>query len=276
LRRPRIVLCCMGHRQRGEVGVSGNGVVLQARGINKSFGAVQALKDVDFEVRPSEVVALIGDNGAGKSTLINVITGVLEPDSGEIIFEGERVKFASPHDARERGIETVYQDLAVAPQLDAVANIFLGRERRMTGILGRFGFLDQQKMRKETDEQLEELHVRIPDVSKPLSTFSGGQRQGVAVARAVMWASKVVIMDEPTAALGVAQVGMVLDLVRRVRQTGIPVVFISHNMPQVFDVADRIVVLRLGEVVAELDPKKASTDDAVAAMTGSLRGEERV
>jgi ABC-type sugar transport system ATPase subunit len=266
----------MGRRQRGEVGVSGNGVVLQARGINKSFGAVQALKDVDFEVRPSEVVALIGDNGAGKSTLINVITGVLEPDSGEIIFEGERVKFASPHDARERGIETVYQDLAVAPQLDAVANIFLGRERRMTGILGRFGFLDQQKMRKETDEQLEELHVRIPDVSKPLSTFSGGQRQGVAVARAVMWASKVVIMDEPTAALGVAQVGMVLDLVRRVRQTGIPVVFISHNMPQVFDVADRIVVLRLGEVVAELDPKKASTDDAVAAMTGSLRGEERV
>jgi simple sugar transport system ATP-binding protein len=131
-------------------------------------------------------------------------------------------------------------------------------------------------MRKETDEQLEELHVRIPDVTKPLSTFSGGQRQGVAVARAVMWASKVVIMDEPTAALGVAQVGTVLDLVRRVRQTGIPVVFISHNMPQVFDVADRIAVLRLGEMVAELDPRKASTDDAVGAMTGSLRGEERV
>jgi ABC-type sugar transport system ATPase subunit len=259
-----------------EVSVNGDGAVLQARGINKSFGAVQALKNVDFEVRPGEVVALIGDNGAGKSTLINVITGVLEPDSGEIIFEGERVEFASPHDARERGIETVYQDLAVAPQLDAVANIFLGRERRMAGIMGWFGFLDQQRMRKETDEQLEELHVRIPDVSKPLSTFSGGQRQGVAVARAVMWASKVVIMDEPTAALGVAQVGMVLDLVRRVRQTGIPVVFISHNMPQVFDVADRIVVLRLGEVVTELDPKKASTDDAVAAMTGSLRGEERV
>jgi len=266
----------MGYRQRGEAGVKGNGAVLQARGINKSFGAVQALKNVDFEVHPGEVVALIGDNGAGKSTLINVITGVLEPDSGEIIFEGKRVEFASPHDARERGIETVYQDLAVAPQLDAVANIFLGRERRMAGILGRFGFLDQQRMRKETDEQLEELSVRIPDVSKPLSTFSGGQRQGVAVARAVMWASKVVIMDEPTAALGVAQVGMVLDLVRRVRQTGIPVVFISHNMPQVFAVADRIVVLRLGEAVAELDPKKASTDDAVAAMTGSLRGEERV
>jgi simple sugar transport system ATP-binding protein len=255
--------------------VRGNGAVLQARGINKSFGAIQALKNVDFEVCPGEVVALIGDNGAGKSTLINVVTGVLAPDSGEIIFEGDRVEFASPHDARERGIETVYQDLAVAPQLDAVANIFLGRERRMAGLLGRLGFLDQQRMQKETDEQLEELHVRIPDPTKPLSTFSGGQRQGVAVARAVMWASKVVIMDEPTAALGVAQVGMVLDLVRRVRQTGIPVVFISHNMPQVFDVADRVIVLRLGEVITELDPKKASLDDAVAAMTGSLRGEER-
>src|ERR687897_311969 len=149
----------------------------------------------------------------------------------------------------------------------------ISRWRRMGRILGRLGFLDQQRMRRETEEQLEELHVRIPDPAKPLSTFSGGQRQGVAVARAVMWASKVVIMDEPTAALGVAQAGMVLNLVRRVRQTGIPVVFISHNMPQVFDVADRVVVLRLGEVVAELDPEKASTDEAVAAMTGSLREE---
>jgi ribose transport system substrate-binding protein len=157
----------------------------------------------------------------------------------------------------------------VAPQLDAVANIFLGRERRMKRLLGWFGFLDQQRMRKETEEQLGELRVRIPDLTKRLSTFSGGQRQGVAVARAVMWASEVVIMDEPTAALGVAQAGMFLDLVRRVRQTGIPVMFISHNMPQVFDVADRVVVLRLGEVVAELDPEKTSTDDAVAAMTGS-------
>jgi simple sugar transport system ATP-binding protein len=250
-----------------------NGPLLRVRGIDKSFGAVQALKGVDFEVRRGEVVALIGDNGAGKSTLINIITGVFPPDSGEIVFEGERVEFASPHDARERGIEAVYQDLAVAPQLDAVANIFLGRERRMGRILGRLGFLDRQRMRRETDKQLEELHVRIPDPAKPLSTFSGGQRQGVAVARAVMWASKVVIMDEPTAALGVAQAGMVLNLVRRVRQTGVPVVFISHNMPQVFDVADRVVVLRLGEVVAELDPEKASTDEAVAAMTGSLREE---
>src|SRR5829696_6366378 len=212
-----------------EVGVRGNEAVLQVRGINKSFGAVQALKNVDFEVRPGEVTALIGDNGAGKSTLINVITGVLAPDSGELIFEGERVEFESPHDARERGIETVYQDLAVAPQLDAIGNIFLGRERYRPGILGRLGLLDGARMRRETEEQLADLNVRIRDLNKPLSTFSGGQRQGVAVARAVMWASKVVIMDEPTAALGVAQVGTVLDLVRRVRQTGIPVVFISHN-----------------------------------------------
>jgi simple sugar transport system ATP-binding protein len=261
------------HENGSGGGPERNGLLLRVRGIDKSFGAVQALKGVDFEVRRGEVVALIGDNGAGKSTLINVITGVFPPDSGEIVFEGERVEFASPHDARERGIEAVYQDLAVAPQLDAVANIFLGRERRMGSILGQLGFLDQQRMRRETEEQLNELHVRIPDPAKPLSTFSGGQRQGVAVARAVMWASKVVIMDEPTAALGVAQAGMVLDLVRRVRQTGIPVVFISHNMPQVFDVADRVVVLRLGEVVAELDPEKASTDEAVAAMTGSLREE---
>jgi simple sugar transport system ATP-binding protein len=245
--------------------------VLRAEGVGKSFGAVRVLREVNFEVRPGEVVALIGDNGAGKSTLINVLTGVFPPDEGEIIFEGERVVFASPHEGRERGIEAVYQDLAVAPQLDAVANIFLGRERRRAGILRWFGFLDQQRMRKGTEEQLEELHVRIPNVTRALSTFSGGQRQGVAVARAVMWASKVVIMDEPTAALGVAQVGMVLNLVKRVRQAGIPVVFISHNMPHVFEVADRIVVLRLGEVVAELDPEEATTDDAVAAMTGSLQ-----
>lgn len=245
--------------------------VLRAEGINKSFGAVQVLQGVNFEVRSGEVVALIGDNGAGKSTLINVLTGVFPPDSGEIFFEDEPVSFATPHEAREHGIETVYQDLAVAPQLNAVANIFLGREHRHSGLFGRMGFLDKSKMRRETEEQLQDLHVRLKSLEKPLSTLSGGQRQGVAVARAVMWASKVVIMDEPTAALGVAQVGMVLDLIKRVRETGIPVVFISHNMPHVFDVADRILVLHLGEMVAELDPDSATIDDAVAAMTGSMR-----
>jgi ABC-type sugar transport system ATPase subunit len=245
--------------------------VLEARGINKHFGPVQALRNVDLSVFPGEVVALIGDNGAGKSTLINVLTGVLPLESGEIVFSGEQVRFSSPQEARAHGIETVYQDLAVAPHLDAVANIFLGRERRQSGLLGTAGFLDNRRMRKETDEQLSRLKVRVPDLERRLVTLSGGQRQGVAVARAVMWASKVVIMDEPTAALGVAQTAKVLDLIRQVRDTGIPVVFISHNMPNVFQVADRIVVLRLGQVVTELDPKSATVEDAVAAMTGSTR-----
>ena len=249
--------------------------VLEARGINKHFGPVQALRNVDLSVFPGEVVALIGDNGAGKSTLINVLTGVLPLESGEIVFAGEQVRFSSPQEARAHGIETVYQDLAVAPHLDAVANIFLGRERRQSGLLGTAGFLDNRRMRKETDEQLSRLKVRVPDLERRLVTLSGGQRQGVAVARAVMWASKVVIMDEPTAALGVAQTAKVLDLIRQVRDTGIPVVFISHNMPNVFQVADRIVVLRLGEVVTELDPRSATIEDAVAAMTGSTRFSNR-
>jgi simple sugar transport system ATP-binding protein len=249
--------------------------VLEARGIDKHFGPVHALKNVDLAVFPGEVVALIGDNGAGKSTLINVLTGVLPLETGEIIFAGKRVDFSSPHEARAHGIETVYQDLAVAPHLDAVANIFLGRERRQKGVPGILGFLDNIQMRKETVDQLSKLRVRVPDLERRLVTLSGGQRQGVAVARAVMWASKVVIMDEPTAALGVAQTGMVLDLIRQVRDTGIPVVFISHNMPNVFQVADRIVVLRLGEIVTELDPKTASIEDAVAAMTGSTRFSNR-
>src|SRR5919107_6063553 len=242
--------------------------VLEAHGINKHFGPIQALRNVDLAVFPGEVVALIGDNGAGKSTLINVLTGVLPLESGEILFGGEPVRFSSPHEARAHGIETVYQDLAVAPHLDAVANIFLGRERRQGGLPGIVGFLDNRRMRKETDEQLSRLRVQVPDLERRLVTLSGGQRQGVAVARAVMWASKVVIMDEPTAALGVAQTAKVLDLMRQGRGRGVPGVFISHNMPNVFQVADRIVVLRLGEVVTELDPKSATIEDAVAAMTG--------
>jgi simple sugar transport system ATP-binding protein len=246
--------------------------ILRATHINKHFGPVRALHDVAIEVFPGEVVALIGDNGAGKSTLVNVLTGVLQPDAGEIEFDGRRVSLSSPSAARALGIETVYQDLAIAPHLDAVANIFLGRERLKSGVAGGLGFLDNGKMREETEQQLGRLRVRIPNLTRRLVTLSGGQRQGVAVARAVMWASKIVFMDEPTAALGVAQTEQVLDLIKRVRDTGIPVVFISHNMPNVFEVADRIVVLRLGEVAAHLDPKTATIDDAVSAMTGSLRG----
>ncbi len=244
--------------------------VLRASGIVKQFGAVRALDGVDIEVRPREVVALIGDNGAGKSTLVNVLTGVFRPDDGQMMFDGRPVSFASPQAARTAGIETVYQDLAIAPHLDPVANIFLGREYRTPGPLGGLGFLDRRRMVRETERQLAQLKVRIPGLGRRMTTLSGGQRQGVAVARAVMWASKVVFMDEPTAALGVAQTGQVLQLVRQVRDTGIPVVFISHNMPHVFEVADRIVVLRLGRVVRELDPRTATIDEAVLAMTGSL------
>lgn len=254
--------------------VSQGQAVLESRKINKWFGPVRALTDVDIAVYPGEIVALIGDNGAGKSTLINVLTGVLQPDDGEIIFQGAPVQLASPHDSRAMGIETVYQDLAIAPHLDAVANIYLGREVMLPGFLGSLGFLDNKRMRKETSEQLGRLHVNIPNPERRLFTLSGGQRQGVAVARSVMWASKVVIMDEPTAALGVAQTRMVLDLMREVRNSGIPVVFISHNMPHVFEVADRIVVLRLGRIVTELDPKKHSIEDSVAYMTGSIRSTE--
>ena len=245
--------------------------ILKATGVTKHFGPVQALRDIAFEVYPGEVVALIGDNGAGKSTLINVLTGVLPFDDGEIVFDGQPVRFASPHEARQLGIETVYQDLAIAPHLDAVANIFLGREYLQTGPGGILGFLDGARMRRETESQLARLRVRIPQLDRRLVTLSGGQRQGVAVARAVMWASKIVFMDEPTAALGVAQTAMVLDLIRQVRDSGIPVVFISHNMPNVFQVADRIVVVRLGEIVAHLNPRTATIDDAVSAMTGSIR-----
>jgi simple sugar transport system ATP-binding protein len=260
-------------KERDFMEADGNVPVLQTRGIHKWFGPLHILKGVDFAIRRGEVVALIGDNGAGKSTFINVITGVLAPEEGEIFFEGQRITFASPHEARAHGIETVYQDLAVAPHLDAVGNIFLGRERYLSGLLGWLRFLDNRSMRRETEEQLTRLNVRLVDLRRPLITLSGGQRQGVAVARAVMWASKVVIMDEPTAALGVAQTRMVMDLIRRVRDTGVPVIVISHNMPNVFEVADRIVVLRLGQVVAELDPQGNSMEDAVAAMTGASKAQ---
>jgi simple sugar transport system ATP-binding protein len=245
--------------------------ILETQGISKWFGAVRALANIDFQVYPGEVVALIGDNGAGKSTFINVITGVLPHEDGQIVFEGQPIKIASPQHARRLGIETVYQDLAISPHLDSVANIFLGREYLQPGILGKLGFLDQRRMRADTLEQLQRLRVRIRNIDRRMVTLSGGQRQGVAVARSVRWASKIVIMDEPTAALGVAQSGMVLDLIKEVRNSGIPIIFISHNMPHVFEVADRIAVLRLGEMVADLDPKQNSIDDAVAAMTGSTR-----
>ena len=244
--------------------------LLEARGIVKSFGRVQALRGADFAVFPGEVVALIGDNGAGKSTLVKTLSGVLVPDAGEILFEGRPVVLDNPVAARELGIETVYQDLALAPDLESSANLFLGREHMRAGLLGRLGFVDDGAMRRRTREAFGTLGVGVQDVEAPVATFSGGQRQGVAVARAVTWASKVVFMDEPTAALGVVQTRKVLELIRRVRDTGLSVVLISHNMPDVLAVSDRVEVLRLGERVAQLKTSEATMETLVGAMTGAL------
>jgi simple sugar transport system ATP-binding protein len=244
--------------------------LLEAREIVKSFGRVRALRGAAFTVYAGEVVALVGDNGAGKSTLVKTLSGVHQPDAGEIRFEGEAVQIPTPVAARALGIETVYQDLALAPDLEPAANLFLGREEVRGGLLGRLGFLDKAAMRRRTGEAFGRLGVGVQNTSAAVATLSGGQRQGVAVSRAVMWASKVVFMDEPTAALGVVQTRKVLELIRRVREEGLSVVLISHNMPEVFEVADRIEVLRLGRRVAQFRSAETSMEDVVGAMTGAL------
>jgi simple sugar transport system ATP-binding protein len=252
--------------------------VLEARQIIKSFGRVRALRGANFTVHPQEVVALVGDNGAGKSTLVKTVVGVHPPDDGEILFEGKPVTINTPHEARDLGIETVYQDLALAAEVDPAANMFLGREILRPGLLGKLGFLDKGTMRRRSDEAFRDLGVRIQDTGARVANMSGGQRQGIAICRAVTWASKIVFMDEPTAALGVVQTRNVLEHIKRVREHGLSVVLISHNMPEVFEVADRIEVLRLGERVASLSPKDVSMEDVVAAMTGALtfhEGEEK-
>ncbi len=244
--------------------------LLELRGITKRFGAVRALNGVDFRVMPGEVVGLVGDNGAGKSTLVMTLVGVHPPDSGEIVFEGEPVHITTPQQARAIGIETVYQDLALAAEIDPAANMFLGREIMRGGPLGKLGFLDKAEMRRRSEEAFRDLGVQIQDTTAPVANMSGGQRQGIAISRAVTWASKVVFMDEPTAALGVVQTRNVLDQIKRVRDQGLAVVLISHNLPEIFEVADRIEVLRLGERVARLRPADVSMEDVVSAMTGAL------
>ncbi len=247
--------------------------VLEGRGIVKRFGHVVALDGADFELYPDEIAAIIGDNGAGKSTLIKTLSGALNPDEGEIRLDGNRVHFRSPRDARKVGIETVYQDLAVAPALDIAANIFLGRERRRRGPLGALRMLDKGAMRRHAAQHLAELQIRVGSITQPVETLCGGQRQGVAGARAAGWAQRVVIMDEPTAALGVKETRQVLDLIKRVRERGLPVILISHDMPHVFELADRIHIVRLGRRVAVVTPRTHTMPEAVAIMTGATRGE---
>lgn len=252
--------------------------VLQARNLVKRYGSVTAINGADFELRAGEVLAVIGDNGAGKSSLIKALSGALVPDSGEIRMDGEVVRFRTTLDARHHGIETVYQDLAVIPALDIASNVFLGREPRKRGVLGTvFRQLDKSMMRAESLAHLRDLKIGITSATQPVETLSGGQRQGVAVVRAAAFGKRVIIMDEPTAALGVKESGMVMDLIRQIRDRGLPVILISHDMPHVFDVADRIHVHRLGRRAAVVDPKARSMAEVVALMTGALEptAEER-
>ncbi len=246
--------------------------ILEVKGISKRFGAVQALSEVDFEVYPEEVVALVGDNGAGKSTLVKILAGTYQPDSGKYLFEGREVTINTPRQATDLGIQTVYQDLALCDNLDVVANLYLGREEAQPVVPGLFNSIDEVTMEQRALRFIKDLHVRIPSIRSRIATLSGGQRQSVAVARAVMWNSKVVILDEPTAALGVEQTRQVKDLILRLREQGLGVVVISHNLADIFDVADRIIVLRLGKRVATFETHVSNPEQVVAAITGAVFG----
>lgn len=243
--------------------------VLEARGLSRSFGHVRALDDVDFEVYPGEVTALIGDNGAGKSTLVKALSGNLALDSGVIKFEGDEIQLTNPQQASALGIETVHQDLALAPHLDPVQNMYLGREIMNKGLGGFFGTMNTKIMAKESRRAFDELGATVRSLTSPVGSMSGGQRQAIAIARAVHWANKVVFLDEPTAALGVRQTKNVLETIRRVRDKGIAVVFISHSMPHVIEVSDRVQVLRLGHRAASIETKDTSMEELVGLMTGA-------
>jgi fructose transport system ATP-binding protein len=246
--------------------------LLTARGLVKRYGRVTALDRADFDLYPGEILAVIGDNGAGKSSLIKAISGAITPDEGEILLEGKPVLFRSPMEARDAGIETVYQNLALSPALSIADNMFLGREIRRPGLAGSlFRMLDRTKMERIAREKLSELGLMtIQNINQAVETLSGGQRQGVAVARAAAFGSKMVIMDEPTAALGVKESRKVLELILDVRSRNLPIVLISHNMPHVFEVADRIHIHRLGKRLCVINPKEYSMSDAVALMTGAM------
>ncbi|WP_438467475.1 ATP-binding cassette domain-containing protein [Marinomonas sp. PE14-40] len=246
--------------------------VLKASGLVKRYGSVTAIDNADFELFPGEILAVIGDNGAGKSSLIKALSGALVPDEGEVWLDGQKVVFNTPMEARELGIETVYQNLAVSPALNIADNLYLGREIRKPGFLGKYlRMLDKKAMEHNAKAKMTELGLlTIQNMSQAVESLSGGQRQGVAVARSALFGSKVVIMDEPTAALGVKESRRVLNLIKEVRDRGLPIVLISHNMPHVFEVADRIHIHRLGKCAGIVTPQSHSMSDAVAIMTGAM------
>jgi len=252
--------------------------ILAGRGLVKRYGRVTALDNCDFDLMPGEILAVIGDNGAGKSSLIKAISGAVQPDAGTVTLEGRAVRFATPIEAREAGIETVYQTLAMSPALSIADNMFMGRELRKPGWRGKYlRQLDRSKMEEMARAKLSELGLMtIQNINQAVETLSGGQRQGVAVARAAAFGSKVIILDEPTAALGVKESRRVLELIQDVRSRGIPIILVSHNMPHVFEVADRIHVHRLGKRLCVIDPKDYTMSDAVGLMTGAMEPEAAV
>ncbi len=245
-------------------------LILEARGLSRSFGHVRALNNADFDINAGEVVALIGDNGAGKSTMVKALTGNLDLDSGELFFEGKPLHISTPQEASDLGMEVVYQDLALAPHLNPYQNMFLGREIPRKGFLGKLGFMDDKAMRAKARAGFDELGGTVRSMTAQVGTMSGGQRQQIAIVRSIAWANKIVFLDEPTAALGVVQTKNVLDTIRRVRDKGIAVVLISHSMPAVLEVADRVQVMRLGTRVATLPTKGTTVEQLVGAMTGAL------
>ena len=244
--------------------------ILETRDIVRHYGQVEALRGCNFNVKAGEVTALIGDNGAGKSTLVRILSGTEQPDSGQIILDGKSVVLNTPADARLLGIETVFQDLALCPHLNAVQNMYLGREIKREGLLGRLGFLNKEEMSQGSEEAFRNLGATVRSLKASVGSMSGGQRQSIAVARSAAWASKVLFFDEPTAALGVVQKKNVLNLVRRVRDKGIGVVFISHSMPEVLEISDRIQVMRHGRVIADYQSSQTNLEELVGAMTGRL------
>jgi fructose transport system ATP-binding protein len=245
--------------------------ILAATGLTKFYGRVAALRGADFELLPGEILGVIGDNGAGKSSLIKCLSGAVVADDGELFMEGKRVTFRNPQQAKDAGIETVYQTLAVSPALDIATNMYLGREIRQKGVLGSLlRMLDMAEMRRQAKEHVTNLGIStLQDITQRVETLSGGQRQAVAVARAAAFGSKVVILDEPTAALGVRESAQVLQLIRRLRDRGLPIVLISHNMPNIWEVADRVHIQRLGRRVAVISTKTHTPEDGVALMTGA-------
>ncbi|WCN82133.1 ATP-binding cassette domain-containing protein [Micromonospora sp. LH3U1] len=242
--------------------------IYEARGVTKSYGSVQALTDVDLSIRAGEIVGLVGDNGAGKSTLVKVLSGAHQPDSGSVYLDGEARAWKSPHEALEAGIETLYQDSGLCPDLTVSGNVFLGREKLRSGLLGKLGFLDNKAMARVAHEELERAGIGLTGVRRNVNQLSGGQRQAVAIGRAVAWARKVIVLDEPTNHLGARQSGEVLKVVAGARERGLGVVFISHTLPHVLQVTDRIVVLRLGRVVADEPTSSFTPDSLLKVITG--------